>query len=125
MNNMNNTDAKIKTDALGVLPESLNGGTTANRQLMAHIGPIRAVIASKLGVKLEHMRISNKMWNVLKELEAEDRINAVNLARQHCKAVLQGAFLISERRGDRMTRRRRYAVTLPPRIGHIFPKSGR
>ena len=32
MNNMN-TDAKIKTDALGVLPEPLNGGTTANRQL--------------------------------------------------------------------------------------------
>ena len=54
-----------------------------------------------------------------------DRINAVNLARQHRKAVQQGAFFISERRGNRMTRRRRYAVTLPPRIGHIFPNFGR
>ena len=98
MNNMNNTDAKIKTDALGVLPESLNGGTTANRQLMAHIGPIRAVIASKLGVKLEHMRISNKMWNVLKELEAEDRINAVKKMEKEkdiYRDISRGNFVVS------------------------------
>ena len=74
---VNNANVQIETDALGVKPKPLNGGTTANRQLMAHIGPIRASIASKLGVKLDHMRISSKMWNVLKELEAEDRINKV------------------------------------------------
>lgn len=97
MNNMN-TDAKIKTDALGVLPEPLNGGTTANRQLMAHIGPIRAVIASKLGVKLDHMRISNKMWNVLKELEAEDRINAVKKMEKEkdiYRDISRGNFVVS------------------------------
>ena len=98
MNNVNNTDAKIKTDALGVLPEQLNGGTTANRQLMAHIGPIRAVIASKLGVKLDHMRISNKMWNVLKELEAEDRINAVKKLEKEkniYRDISKGNFVVS------------------------------
>ena len=98
MNNVNNTDAKIKTDALGVLPEQLNGGTTANRQLMAHIGPIRAVIASKLGVKLDHMRISNKMWNVLKELEAEDRINAVKKLEEEkdiYRDISRGNFVVS------------------------------
>ncbi|EOD29721.1 hypothetical protein EMIHUDRAFT_113625 [Emiliania huxleyi CCMP1516] len=103
MNNMN-TDAKIKTDALGVLPEPLNGGTTANRQLMAHIGPIRAAIASKLGVKLDHMRISNKMWNVLKELEAEDRINAVKKMEKEKdihREISRGKFVVFMSTGAR------------------------
>lgn len=70
-------ELELRSDALGPVPNPINGGDKGYLQCSAHTGPIRAAFESALGVKVQHGVFGGKIWNMLLQLESTDRVQAV------------------------------------------------
>ena len=70
-------ELELRSDALGPVPNPINGGDKVYLQCSAHTGPIRAAFESALGVKVQHGVFGGKIWNMLLQLESTDRVQAV------------------------------------------------